>query len=60
MNLLGRVDRTIDSLRTKGLLFPYRSNNYGLSSLGVMVAQEIVKQFREEEYNDLKILMIIL
>ncbi len=54
-----KVDRTLDSLRTKGLLFPYRPNNYGLSALGVLVAQELVKEFREEKYNDLNILILI-
>jgi len=54
-----KIDRTLNKLRTKGLLFPYRPNNYGLSALGVIIAQKLVKDFRDQKYNDLKILMLI-
>jgi hypothetical protein len=54
-----KIDRTLNLLRTKGLLFPYRPNNYGLSALGVTIAQKLVKDFRDKKYNDLKILILI-
>jgi hypothetical protein len=49
------VDRAIDSLLNKGLMFTYRPKNYGLSHLGVKVAQSIVKEFLKNRYGDLKI-----
>ncbi|AUB58789.1 hypothetical protein BK008_11025 [Methanobacterium sp. MZ-A1] len=54
-----KIDRTLDLLRNKGLLFPYRPNNYGLSTLGVIIAQKLVKEFRDQKYDDIKILMLI-
>lgn len=54
-----KVDKAIDSLKSKGLLFPYRHKNYGLSSLGVLVAQELVKQFQNKKYKDLNKIMMI-
>jgi hypothetical protein len=54
------VDKAIDSLLSKGLMFPYRHKNYGLSSLGVKVAQSLVKEFNKDRYSDLsRIFMII-
>ncbi|WP_321421764.1 hypothetical protein [uncultured Methanobacterium sp.] len=59
INMGKKIDKTLNKLRTKGLLFPYRPNNYGLSALGVIIAQKLVKDFRDQKYNDLTILMLI-
>lgn len=53
------VDKAISSLRCEGLIFSYRHKDYGLSPLGVKVAQRIVKEFNKERYGDLRILMIV-
>ncbi|MGP8024533.1 MAG: hypothetical protein ACLQG5_03805 [Methanobacterium sp.] len=56
----GEIDNAIESLLNKGLMFQYRPKNYGLSSIGVTVAQSIVKEFLKERYGDLRILMVVL
>lgn len=53
------IDKAVKSLIAKGIVFPYRNKNYGLSPLGIKVSHQLKKEFRDERYGDLRILLLM-
>ncbi|TFH39777.1 MAG: hypothetical protein E4G94_10630 [ANME-2 cluster archaeon] len=51
------LNKTIKSLKSKGLLLPYRKENYCLNAKGKKIAEKLAKKRRDNLYSGLRMLL---